>query len=142
SAQDGATAAALIAGFSALGRIVMGHVGDRIGPAHTLILCQTISRILQMTFWPFTRKFASSLAFSSLFGFTSGGFVTLYPTSYIYGPEHLATVAGVMFSSFIPGTLVGPPIAGAILDKHTSVNGKINFLSVQIYGGCWMLALA
>ncbi|KAF5343899.1 hypothetical protein D9758_012110 [Tetrapyrgos nigripes] len=144
TAQDGATAAALIAGFSALGRIVMGHVGDRIGPAYTLIICQTISAIFQMLFWPFVRNYSGGLAFSSLFGFTSGGFVTLYPTlaAYIYGSERLATVAGAMFSSFIPGTLVGPPIAGAILDKHTAADGKIDFLAVQIYGGSWMLASA
>ncbi|ESK83941.1 mfs monocarboxylate [Moniliophthora roreri MCA 2997] len=144
SAQDGATAAALIAGSSAVGRIVMGHVGDLIGPAYGVALCQGISGLSQLALWPFINNFAGSLGFATLYGFFSGGWVSLYPTlaASIYGAERLATVTGVMFSSYIPGTLAGPPLAGWILDKYTSADGKMNFLPVQLYGGSWLVGAA
>ncbi|EEB97713.1 hypothetical protein MPER_02916, partial [Moniliophthora perniciosa FA553] len=140
SAQDGATAAALISGSSPVARIVMGHIGDRIGPAYGVALCQGVSGLSQLTLWPFISNFAGSLGFAALYGFFSGGWVSLAAS--IYGADRLATVAGVMFSSYIPGTLAGPPIAGAILDKYTSANGKMNFLPVQLYGGSWLVGAA
>ncbi len=120
------------------------------------------------------------MAFSSFYGFFTGGYVSLYPVgryklskllpridgSYIvaadlYGVEGLASITGVMFSSFVvsnkwhldihgrslmfrkPGTLVGPPVSGAILDRHTDPStGKINFLPVQLFGGTWLIASA
>ncbi|KAK7045949.1 hypothetical protein VNI00_006944 [Paramarasmius palmivorus] len=144
TAQDGATAAALIAGSSAVGRILMGYVGDRMGPAYGVALCQGIAGLSQLTLWPFMTNFGGGLGFAVIYGTFSGGFVSLYPTlaASIYGPEKLAIVTGVMFSSYIPGTLAGPPIAGAILDKYTSAEGKINFLPVQIYGGTWLIGAA
>ncbi|THU86596.1 MFS general substrate transporter [Dendrothele bispora CBS 962.96] len=141
SAKDGATSAALISALSAVGRVLLGLFGDRFGHITTLILCQGFGGIAQMTVWPFIHNLPGLMGFSSFYGFFSGGFVSLYPVvaADIYGVEGLASIAGAMFSSYIPGTLVGPPIAGAIIDRNTSPNGKINFLSTQLYGGSWLL---
>ncbi|KAG7440738.1 MFS general substrate transporter [Guyanagaster necrorhizus] len=145
SAQDGANAAALISAFSAAGRVLVGIVGDQLGHLPVLILCQCMGGIAQMAIWPFAHSLSGLMAFSSIYGFFTGGYVSLYPVvaADLYGVEGLASITGVMFSSFVPGTLLGPPISGAILDSHTSpLTGKINFLPVQLFGGSWLLGSA
>ncbi|KAK0475833.1 major facilitator superfamily domain-containing protein [Armillaria novae-zelandiae] len=145
SAQDGANAAALISAFSAVGRVLVGVVGDRLGHLPVLSLCQCMGGIAQMAIWPFAGSLPSLMAFSSIYGFFTGGYVSLYPVvaADLYGVEGLASITGIMFSSFVPGTLLGPPISGAILDSHTNpLTGKINFLPVQLFGGSWLLGSA
>ncbi|KAK0437763.1 major facilitator superfamily domain-containing protein [Desarmillaria tabescens] len=145
SAQDGANAAALISAFSAAGRVLVGIVGDRLGHLPVLSLCQCMGGIAQMAIWPFAGSLSGLMAFSSIYGFFTGGYVSLYPVvaADLYGVEGLASITGIMFSSFVPGTLLGPPISGAILDSHTNpLTGKINFLPVQLFGGSWLLGSA
>ncbi|KAK0443068.1 major facilitator superfamily domain-containing protein [Desarmillaria tabescens] len=145
SAQDGANAAALISAFSAVGRVLVGIVGDQLGHLPVLSLCQCMGGIAQMAIWPFAGSLSGLMAFSSIYGFFTGGYVSLYPVvaADLYGVEGLASITGIMFSSFVPGTLLGPPISGAILDSHTNpLTGKINFLPVQLFGGSWLLGSA
>ncbi|KAK0440347.1 major facilitator superfamily domain-containing protein [Armillaria borealis] len=145
SAQDGANAAALISAFSAAGRVFVGIVGDRLGHLPILSLCQCMGGIAQMAIWPFAGSLSGLMAFSSIYGFFTGGYVSLYPVvaADLYGVEGLASITGIMFSSFVPGTLLGPPVSGAILDAHTNpLTGKINFLPVQLFGGSWLLGSA
>ncbi|PBK89520.1 MFS general substrate transporter [Armillaria gallica] len=145
SAQDGANAAALISAFSAAGRVLVGIVGDRLGHLPILSLCQCMGGIAQMAIWPFAGSLSGLMAFSSIYGFFTGGYVSLYPVvaADLYGVEGLASITGIMFSSFVPGTLLGPPVSGAILDAHTNpLTGKINFLPVQLFGGSWLLGSA
>ncbi|KAK0467019.1 major facilitator superfamily domain-containing protein [Desarmillaria tabescens] len=145
NAQDGANAAALISGFSATGRVLLGIVGDRFGHLYVLALCQFLGGIGQMAIWPFTHNLAGLMAFTSFYGFFTGGYVSLYPVvaADLYGVEGLASITGVMFASFVPGTLIGPPVSGAILDRYTNpITSKINFLPVQLFGGSWLLASA
>lgn len=144
-AQDGANAAALISGFSALGRVFLGVVGDHFGHLHVLSLCQFLGGVGQLAIWPFTRSLAGLMVFTSFYGFFTGGYVSLYPVvaADLYGVEGLASITGVMFASFVPGTLIGPPVSGAILDRYTDpITKKINFLPVQLFGGSWLLASA
>ncbi|KAK0214747.1 major facilitator superfamily domain-containing protein [Armillaria fumosa] len=144
-AQDGANAAALISGFSAVGRVFLGIVGDHLGHLHVLSLCQFLGGVGQMAIWPFTHNLAGLMAFTSFYGFFTGGYVSLYPVvaADLYGVEGLASITGVMFGSFVPGTLIGPPLSGAILDRHTNpITRKIGFLPVQLFGGSWLLASA
>ncbi|KAK0202589.1 major facilitator superfamily domain-containing protein [Desarmillaria ectypa] len=145
NAQDGANAAALISGFSAVGRVLLGIVGDHFGHLHILSLCQSLGGIGQMAIWPFTHSLAGLVTFTSFHGFFTGGYVRLYPVvaADLYGVESLASIAGVMFASFVPGTLIGPPVSVAILDRYTNpITGKITFLPVQLFGGSWLLSSA
>jgi len=108
-------------------------------------LCQCMGGIAQMAIWPFAGSLSGLMAFSSIYGFFTGGYVSLYPVvaADLYGVEGLASITGIMFSSFVPGTLLGPPVSGAILDTHTNpLTGKINFLPVQLFGGSWLLGSA
>ncbi|KAK0205474.1 major facilitator superfamily domain-containing protein [Desarmillaria ectypa] len=141
TAQDGATALALQAGLSAVGRVLIGLMGDCFGHLTALSICQLIAGIAQMAVWPFCGSFPSVMAFSAVYGFFSGGIVSLPPVALaeIYGTQQLASITGLILTGNIPGTIVGPSIAGAIIDSSTFSNGKINFLPVQLYGGSWFV---
>ncbi|PBK80870.1 MFS general substrate transporter [Armillaria gallica] len=141
TAQDGATALALQAGLSAVGRVLTGLMGDYVGHLTALTICQLIAGIAQMAVWPFCANFPSLMAFSAVYGFFSGGIVSLPPVALaeIYGTQQLASITGLILTGNIPGTIVGPSIAGVIIDSNTSSNGKINFLPVQLYGGSWFI---
>jgi len=99
--------------------------------------------ISQIAVWPFTTSAGGLYAFCCYFGFFSGGFVSLYPVvaADIYGVGRLASIAGALFSGFVPGTLAGPPIAGAIIDRYTD-GSYIDFQPAAWYGGACMAASA
>ncbi|PBK63141.1 MFS general substrate transporter [Armillaria solidipes] len=141
TAQDGATALALQAGLSAVGRVLTGLMGDYVGHLTALTICQLVAGIAQMAVWPFCASFPNLMAFSAVYGFFSGGIVSLPPVALaeIYGTQQLASITGLILTGNVPGTIVGPSIAGAIIDSNTSSNGKINFLPVQLYGGSWFI---
>ncbi|KAK0469014.1 major facilitator superfamily domain-containing protein [Desarmillaria tabescens] len=141
TAQDGAIALALQAGLSAVGRVLTGLMGDYVGHLTALSICQLIAGIAQMAVWPFCRSLPNVMAFSAVYGFFSGGIVSLPPVvlAEIYGTQQLASITGLILSGNIPGTIVGPSIAGAIIDSNTSSNREINFLPVQLYGGSWFI---
>ncbi|KAG7442941.1 MFS general substrate transporter [Guyanagaster necrorhizus] len=141
TAQGGANALALQSGLSAVGRVLTGLMGDRVGHLTALSICQLIAGIAQMAVWPFCANLPSLMAFSAVYGFFSGGIVSLPPVALaeIYGTQQLASITGLILTGNIPGTIVGPSIAGAIIDKNTFPAGKINFLPVQLYGGSWFI---
>ena len=75
--------------------------------------------------------------------FVSGGYITILPlaTAHRFGPQTLATVLGMLQLAWAPGFLFGSPLAGAIIDSHTTkdANGQVlhvDWLPVQLYGGC------
>lgn len=141
TAQDGATALALQAGLSAVGRVLTGLMGDYVGHLTALTICQLVAGIAQMAVWPFCANFPGLMAFSAVYGFFSGGIVSLPPVALaeIYGTQQLASITGLILTGNIPGTIVGPSIAGVIIDSNTASDGKINFLPVQLYGGSWFI---
>ncbi|KAK7047267.1 hypothetical protein VNI00_006498 [Paramarasmius palmivorus] len=139
---DSATTLAIQAGLSAIGRVLAGWLSDYVGPILALTVCQVLSGIAQMVYWPFCDSFASVSGFAAVYGFFSGGIVSLSPVflAEIYGAERLPSIFGLALSGTIPGTLAGPSIAGAIIDANTSPDGSINFVPVQLYGGSWLIA--
>lgn len=101
TAADGATSVALISALSALGRVVrplppfplplthtlyayyyycaqlLGLLGDKCGHVNALAVCQGMGAVAQMAVWPFARGRAGLMGFCALYGFFSGGFVSL-----------------------------------------------------------------
>lgn len=141
---NGATSTAIISGLSALGRILLGIFGDYFGHLNALIICQGMGGLAQLVFWPTVKTFTELLLFCGVYGFFSGGFVSLYPVvaADLFGANRAAIITGILFSAYIPGTLISPPIYGAIIDKDGSPGEKLNFLPVQLLSGMAMLFAA
>ena len=147
---------------SFFGRLVCGYVARYVGSMLTWIVCSLVSGILSLC-WISIESEKSFIAFSVLWGklglphhrvlpsswltiagFFSAGLVTL-PSSCFPDicPDlsRLGTRLGMSWGICSFASLIGAPIAGALLRTSISSNGTpvINFLSVQVWSGVFLL---
>lgn len=102
-------------------------MGDYVGHLTALTICQLIAGIAQMAVWPFCANFPSLMAFSAVYGFFSGGIVSLPPVgeldtigsgirhstdafnyqalAEIYGTQQLASITGLILTGNIVSTV-------------------------------------
>ncbi|KAF2806997.1 putative MFS monocarboxylate transporter [Mytilinidion resinicola] len=129
SAASGASFIAISNASSAMGKVVLGYIADRTGRLNTLLVCTIISAISALGLWfPSTSaavgegQKAKSLfiAFTILYGIFAGAYVSLFPTVLVelFGVQHFASVNGFLYMVRGFGTLLGTPIAGALI--HSS----------------------
>jgi MFS family permease len=123
---------------SVFGRIVPNFLADKTGPLNMLIPCSAISALLAFC-WIAIKNKAGIIIFCILYGFFSGTFVSLPPTTVVTLSPNLGVVGTRMGMSFCFagfGLLVGNPVAGAILKSGS-------WVGVQAFcGGTVALAAA
>lgn len=110
----------IMAFASAIGRTTIGFTGDRIGFINAFMLVILVSAFCQAVLWNLaTETYAGLMVFSVLCGLTGPCFISLItPVAVtLYGTHNLATLAGLLNLSNIPGGLSGLPIGGVILDS-------------------------
>lgn len=116
---------------SVFGRVIPNFLADKSGPLNMLLPCASISALLAFC-WIAIHSKAGLVIFCILYGFFSGTFVSLPPTTVISLSPSLAVVGTRMGMSFAFagfGLLVGNPVAGAILGTGN------NFTGVQAFCG-------
>lgn len=114
-----ATLVGIIGGASIVGRLGLGALGGRLGAM----------RLLQLSFGVMAASFALWLAaggsyavlvaFAVVMGVGYGGFIALTPavTANLFGSRGLGTILGALYTSAGVGGLIGPPVAGEIIDR-------------------------
>lgn len=122
---------------SIVGRIVPGIVADRLGRFNVMIFITGLSAVISLALWIPGKSAPAIIAYSVLFGFSSGGFISLGPTliAQISDIRQIGVRTGTAFAVQSFGALTGSPIAGAI----TSAEGG-SFLGLQLFCGCAMAA--
>jgi MFS family permease len=82
-----------------------------------MIVMSGLSAILVLAFWIPARDNASIIAFTVLYGFSSGGFVSLPPAliAQISDVREIGTRTGTLLATAAIGTLTGNPIGGALV---------------------------
>ncbi|KAK1140021.1 hypothetical protein N8T08_010930 [Aspergillus melleus] len=129
---------------SLVGRIVPGWASDVIGQFNAMCLVTTLSGILVLAFWlplEFHTSLAGIIIFALLYGFVSGGFVSLGPPCVVALAEDRVDEIGVKLGGFCLGialgALTGLPIEGAIKDREgDKFTGLMCFAGVtMILGG-------
>ena len=123
---------------SLFGRIIPNFLADKTGPLNMLFPCAAISALLAFC-WIAIHSEAGLIIFCILYGFFSGTFVSLPPTTVVSLSPSLDVVGTRMGMSFAFagfGLLVGNPVAGAILGTGT------NFVGVQAFCGGTVAAAA
>lgn len=111
------------------GRIIPSLIADRIGVLPTYISICSFTAI-SVFYWISVTNRAGNIAFTVLYGFFSGSVVTLAPVvlaSITDDLSILGTRLGVVAVLKGIGSLIGPPIAGAILGSTGS------YLGVQLF---------
>jgi MFS family permease len=117
------------------GRILPNFLADRAGPLNILTPCAIITGILALC-WIAIKTLPGVIVFAVLYGFFSGGFVSMPPVAVVSLTPDMRTLGTRMgqcffFSAF--GLLAGTPVTGAILN-----NGQ-NWLGVQLFSGITIL---
>ncbi|KYK54765.1 putative transporter MCH4 [Drechmeria coniospora] len=122
---------------SIFGRIIPGIAADRMGRYNVMIIITFISALFCLAIWIPVKNTAGILVFMIIFGFSSGGFISLGPAciAQISDIREIGTRVGVAFAIQSLGALTGSPIGGAIVSAQ---NGS--FLGLQLFCGFSMLA--
>lgn len=123
---------AILNGASVLGRLTPSLVTQRIGPLNTMIAVAASAGAVAFG-WIGVRDVAGNVVFAILYGFFSGGIVSLPPVVVASITEDLSFLGARMGTSSLfnaAGSLCGPPIAGTILRAQ---NGE--YLGLQMFAG-------
>ncbi|KAF1913715.1 major facilitator superfamily domain-containing protein [Ampelomyces quisqualis] len=127
---------------SFFGRLISGVVAHYCGAIVTWILCTFSSGVLALS-WISIEKESTFIAFSILWGFFSAALVTVPSAAFAnITPDlsRLGTRLGMSWSVSSIASLIGAPIAGALLKRK---DGRTDFIGVQVWSGvCLMLGTA
>ncbi|MHB8381656.1 MAG: MCT family MFS transporter [Candidatus Binataceae bacterium] len=124
----GAALVGIIGGASVIGRLALGAIADRTS---TIRLYQACYLLLAASFglWLIGSSYATMVVFAIAMGTGYGGFVALSPAvlAELFGVARLGTVMGILYTSGGVGALLGPPIAGMIIDYTGSYRWAIAY---------------
>jgi predicted MFS family arabinose efflux permease len=135
----------LVMGIAAsfFGRLSAGVIAHQMGAILTWFFCALVSGILSLC-WMAVNSQRGLIAFSVLWGFCSAGLVTLPATvfpSLCPDSSRLGTRVGMSWGISSFASLIGSPIAGALLKSHGN-GGKqqrSDFLGPQLWAGICLL---
>ncbi|KAH8646251.1 monocarboxylate permease-like protein [Xylariales sp. PMI_506] len=122
---------------SILGRILPAHLGDLYGPFNVCIIFTLFSGVICLALWLPAASTGPLIAFAALYGFASGLTLSIIPAlvASISDIRKLGFRVGTLYAASAFGTLIGSPIAGAIV---TSQNGS--YSGLKIFSGVMLLA--
>ncbi|KAK2765351.1 hypothetical protein FQN54_008197 [Arachnomyces sp. PD_36] len=117
---------------STFGRVLPNFVADYTGPLNVFIPALSVTALLGYC-WIAINSAAGVIVLSILYGFFSGGFVSLPPVLLMgltSDMRDFGTRLGMSFAICSIGVLIGAPIGGAIIG---AMDGK--YLGVQLFTG-------
>lgn len=120
---------------SLIGRIIPNFFADKTGPLNMLVLCSSVAATLAFC-WIANTPTARLFVLCLFYGFFSGAFVSLSPTTVVSLSPNLGVVGvrmGMVFVFAAVGLLMGNPIAGAILKVH-------GWVGLQVFCGVMVAA--
>lgn len=124
------------------GRILPNFLADYTGPLNVLVPCAICTGILALC-WIGIHNIGGLVVFGVLYGFFSGGFVSMPPVAIVsLTPDlrRLGTRMGQCFFFSAFGLLCGTPVSGAILKSTGSYLGVQLFSGVTIFAtGCLLV---
>lgn len=121
--QTGFFFAALLAVGNAAGRLISGVVSDVLGRTSTMILVFVLQAINMFAYSFYTSGLMLTLG-AIITGATYGALLALFPATTWdwFGLKHAGTNYGLVFTAWGTGGLVGPIIAGRIIDTTGAYN--------------------
>lgn len=129
---------AILNAASTVGRIAPNFVADHWGPLNLLGPAAGITALLAFC-WIAVDSTAGIIILSLLYGFCSGGFVSLPPVVMMVITKDLRSLGtrlGMFFALVSVALLVGTPIGGAILSNTNS------YLGLQLFCGACLTSCA
>jgi MFS family permease len=138
-----ATLVGIIGASSIIGRLGIGALGTRWS---TTTLMQSSFAVMTLSYllWLFADgAYVVLVIFAIVMGVGYGGFIALSPAvvATLFGTVGMATILGAVYTSAGLGGLIGPPIAGEIIDRVSYPAGIIFALVMTGLGTLALLAL-
>ncbi|MCJ1380158.1 hypothetical protein MMC17_003261 [Xylographa soralifera] len=106
------------------GKIGLGYLADRYGRLNALVLTTLLSAVATLTLWlPSSAPLGAEarqglfITYTCLYGVTASAYVSLFPTALAeqFGIQNFASINGLLYMIRGIGTLVGTPVAGALI---------------------------
>jgi MFS family permease len=124
----GSALLAMLGGVSILGRLGIGALSEKVGTPMLFkasVLLMAISYLLWLT----APSYPWLVAFAAALGFGYGFRMSLMPTVLIelFGVQHLGAVLGIFFTASGVSAILGPPLAGFIVDVTANYQWSIVF---------------
>jgi len=140
SAFSGAVLVGLIGAASVVGRLLIGGLADRVGAARTFQATFVVMATGHLLWLIVGGNYALLVMFALVFGTAYGGFIALSPAvaAARFGLKGLGGVLGTWYTAAAFGALLGPPIAGLIID-NAGYRWAIAFAMVATVGGAVLL---
>lgn len=129
---------------SVFGRMFPGFAADRIGAFNTMVIDGICTGVLLLC-WPAMRSTASIIAFSVLYGFFSGGIISLMSPCFAHVTPHMnqfGTYLGMAMIILSAAGLTGTPIFGAMIHSYGSYLPSSIFSGVMMLLGSFMIGIA
>ena len=122
------------------GRLIPAWIADRwLGHQNTLVIVVTLTSILTFV-WIAVDSLQGLWGFAATFGFVAANIQSMVPPalgSSGRDPTKIGVEVGMIFSINGLGSLCGPPIAGALIERD---GGR--YLYAQLYAGAAIMVAA
>ncbi|KAF8926334.1 major facilitator superfamily domain-containing protein [Dissophora ornata] len=130
----------IMSAANAVGRIVIGFAGDRLG-AIRVAAFSFVAAGASCFIWMSAHSYGALVGFSVMYGFFSGAFFTLVAsiTANIVGLTHLGSGLTVIFLTNTPGNLFTLPIAGKIIGNAEDYKTMIGYNAAMYFGAGLLL---
>jgi MFS family permease len=124
----------LINASSLFGRILGGQAADKLGRLNVLWPLTTACGILCLLFWTFATNIPAVVAFSVLYGFCSGIFISVTPAvvGELSPKDKLGARIGAFFGLTAIATLAGSPAAGALIRNSAKRTGYLPLIAFSV----------
>jgi len=101
------------------GRMIPGWLADHVGRFNVMVLSSLPCAMVILLLWLYATSTGTMIAFSVLFGLLSGTANSLTPVciSQLCRTEDYGSKYGTAYLFLSPATLIGIPVAGAVLDS-------------------------
>lgn len=121
---DQVAAAALvgfIGGSSVVGRLGLGALADRVGTIRLFRISVTVMATSHILWLIAGTSYPVMVLYTVVLGLGYGGFIALSPAVVAerFGLDGLGGVIGTLYTSAAVGSLLGPPIAGLLIDEFS-----------------------
>jgi MFS family permease len=124
----GAALLSLLGGVSVLGRLGIGVVADRIGTAR-LFKASVLLMAASYLLWIIAPSYGWLVAFAVALGLGYGLRIALMPAVLIelFGVQNLGAILGIFFTASGVSAVLGPLLAGLIIDATGNYQWGISF---------------
>ncbi len=122
----------ILNGASLFGRLFAGFMGDKVGRFNILIGCCYMSGIWILALWISDSSQLALIAFSALFGFSSGAYISLVTpiVAQISPLPEIGFRTGIVFFVASIGGLTTNPLSGALIDSSAGYTGMKIFAGI------------